>query len=311
MTPARSPSTTAGTRTRSARWAWGTARAVPCSTPAVAARARRRRPGGRCALAATSVRAADSRTSPATTPGSQRSFWAGRAEAGQGQGAEDGGGPQRDGGHGPALLLEDEADLGQAQTRSAVLLGDGQAEEVRPGQLGPQLVVEPVVGAARSRPPGPGSTMPSKTEAAASATACCSSVKAKSIRPPPRSSVRSEHGRVSSSSTATNSTTTGMPMRDVVGVDADQVGHQARALLELDHGDGQGVVEARDLGMVDDDVAVDGARARWTSTVSHSKERHDGAGRAGRVAQDAAGGAALDEQLCPAGRPRRRRRCPG
>ncbi len=41
-------------------------------------------------------------------------------------------------GHGPTLLLEDEAQLGQAEARSAVVLGDGQAEQVGLGQLGPQ-----------------------------------------------------------------------------------------------------------------------------------------------------------------------------
>jgi len=60
-------------------------------------------------------------------------------------GAEDGGGPQRDGGHGPALLLEDEADLGEAEPRTTLLLGHGQTEEVRAGQGRPQDAVEPVV----------------------------------------------------------------------------------------------------------------------------------------------------------------------
>ena len=88
-------------------------------------------------------------------------------------------------------------------------------------------------------------------------------------------------GSVSSSSTATISTTTGMPIAHLGGVDADQVGHQPRPLLELHHGDGQGVVERRHLGVVDDDVAVDGAAPR-RSTVSHSNERQIAqAGRGG------------------------------
>ena len=103
-------------------------------------------------------------------------------------------------------------------------------------------------------------------------------------------------GSVSSSSTATISATTGMPMSHVGGIDADEVAHEPGPLLELDHGDGQRVVEPAHLGVMDDDVAVDRAAPDWRSTVSHSKDPHDAHAGRGRVAQHAARRATLDEQ---------------
>ena len=89
-------------------------------------------------------------------PGEPAGLEIGTAPAPQGKCAEDEGGPEGDGGHGPALLLEDEADLGETEAGAAVDLGDGQAEKVRPGQRGPELVVAPGRRCVRSRPPAPG-----------------------------------------------------------------------------------------------------------------------------------------------------------
>ncbi len=68
------------------------------------------------------------------------------------------------------------------------------------------------ISATRSVP-----AMPWKIADAASATAACSSVKVKSIRPPSPGDAGRNMGMVSSSSTATISTTTGMPMRTSPG----------------------------------------------------------------------------------------------
>ena len=89
-------------------------------------------------------------------------------------------------------------------------------------------------------------------------------------------------------------------MRDGVGRQTHEIGHQAGPLLELDHGDGQRVVEGGDLGMVDDDVAVDGASSRGRDRVP-VEGTADGAGRARRMAQRPARGAALDEELAAPG----------
>ena len=45
---------------------------------------------------------------------------------------------ERSGGHGPAELLDHHRQLGQAEPRAAVLLGDVQPEPAQPAQFGPE-----------------------------------------------------------------------------------------------------------------------------------------------------------------------------
>ena len=112
-------------------------------------RARRRRPAARSSgWRRTSVSAArepDRRRPPprgASAPAARRPSRSARAAGPRGRRWPTAGPAPR-----PGPVLEDEAQLGEPEARPAVLLGDGQAEQVGLGQLRPQLAVEAVVGA--------------------------------------------------------------------------------------------------------------------------------------------------------------------
>jgi hypothetical protein len=66
------------------------------------------------------------------------------AEAGDGEPAVDEGRERRQRGHRAPHLLEQQAELQEAHLHAAQRLGDGQAEQVRLGELRPELAVEPV-----------------------------------------------------------------------------------------------------------------------------------------------------------------------
>src|SRR5688572_23790698 len=84
---------------------------------------------------------------------------------------------------------------------------------------------------------------PLKTCSASWRTASASSVKEKSTSAPHRSERREGEVLVVLDELDLD----GQADLDVLGFDADDVGHQADALLELDQADGQRVVERRDL----------------------------------------------------------------
>ena len=94
---------------------------------------------------ATSVRAAVSTVSPDTTPGRSPSFSGLGSELGDGHGPQHRGGPQRHRGHRPSLRLEHQGQLDHAVATAPVRLGNREPEQVGPGQLGPQLAVDPVL----------------------------------------------------------------------------------------------------------------------------------------------------------------------
>ena len=132
-----------------------------------------------------------------------------------------------------------------------------------------------------------------------------SSVKAKSISaPPPGAELRERQLVVE----APRSPRPRHADDDVGGIDADQVGDQPGALLELDDGDDERVVERRDLRVVVDDVAVDGAAAAGLDGVPLERLAVR-AHRPGRVAQRLAGEHTVGSAACPAWPLRRRTRC--
>ena len=79
-----------------------------------------------------------------------------------------------------------------------------------------------------------------------------------------------------------------------------EVGDQPRPLLQLDEADGQRVLERRHLRVVHDHVRVHRAAAARLHRVPLQRAAH-GAGRQRRVAQRAARGAVLNQQLVGAG----------
>ena len=81
---------------------------------------------------------------------------------------------------------------------------------------------------------------------------------------------------------------------------AVEVGDQPRPLLQFDEADGQRVLEGRHLRVVHDDVRVHRAAAARLHRVPLQRAAH-GAGRQRRVAQRAARGAVLNQQLVRAG----------
>ena len=193
------------------------------------------------------------------------------------------------------------ARLDHAEAAAAVGLGNGQPEQVGLGQLGPQLAVEAVLAGLHLLDPL-GGAQPGEQAIGGLLDGPLLLVEGEvhqlflvSLVAGPSGAGRNT-GRVRSSSNSSKSATTGMPMAIVLGGDAAHVGHQPGALFELDQRHHQRVVERRHLGVVVDDEAVDGAPARRGDRVPVEGPAV-GTRRAGRVAEGAAVGAALDEQL--------------
>ncbi len=184
-TPSSPSPVDAGTRTRSATWAAGTLGFSPSSRQVSPSRVAVTW-GRSGSLAPGSARAAVSTTSPLATPGSHARCCSGEPNSAIGQRAEHERRPQRHGCHAPSLLLEEQAELGEAETAAAVLLGDGDGEQPGVGEGAPQLAVDALVAALDLLHPLDGVACPSKTCAARSRTASCSSENVKSITCPRR-----------------------------------------------------------------------------------------------------------------------------
>ena len=301
----------AGTTMRAARWAWGTASSVPSSThPSPARRGPHGRGRRRAERAAVQRRGEDHLAGDdAGQPARPLRL---RAEVGDGEGAQHEGGPQRHGRHRVALRLEQEAQLHEAVAGAAVGLGHGEAQQVGVGQGLPQVAVDALVARSTAATRS-GSTRPEKSPVAASETASCSSLRAKSIRPPPppphrrpartpattapRRSRRTRPAAPCPTSMASGSTPPRLATTRVPSSSS------TRPI-------GSGYSNAGHLRVVHDDVGVQGApaaRLRPCPTRA-SRRRHRPA---------AAGGAAC-RTTCSAGSaaggpgpPRTRTRCPG
>ena len=148
---------------------------------------------------------------------------------------------------------------------------------------------------------------------AASDTASCSSVSLKSIRlPSPPASLpasrrlpcrrprRHEHGQRQLLVVVDEGGLHGHADPNGIELHAVEVGDQPRPLLQLDEADRQRVLEGRHLRVVHDDVRVHRAAAARLHRVPLQRAAH-GAGRQRRVAQRAARGAVLNQQLVRAG----------
>ncbi len=173
-------------------------------------------------------------------------------------------------------------------------LGQRDAEQAGRAQLAPELAVDAVLGAPRRPSPARRWPGPVKTCSARSRTASCSSVNEKSMAMPPAGSELA--ASVSSSSKAVNSTSTGMPIStSSAGTPTTLLTRRMPSSSSM-RADGERVVERRDLRVVVDHEAVDGAPAAGLDgvpLVATGTRAH----RPGRVAQRPAGRAALDQQL--------------
>ena len=143
-----------------------------------------------------------------------------------------------------------------------------------------------------------GSTRPAKSPVAASETASCSSLKREVHQAPLPG--RHEHGQRQLLVEVDELGPHRHADRDVLGLDAAEVGDHPRPLLQLDQADRQRVLERGHLGVVHHDVGVQGAAAARVDGVPLERAAV-GAGRQRRVAQGAARGAVLDQQLVGAG----------
>ena len=237
--PSRRRRRAAGTSTRAARCAWGTAQAVPCRRQPSPSALGRAPTVDRLARPATSFTAADRRTSPghrpaATRPVARRCRSAATARAPSTSVTHSGTGATAR----PCCSRTRHISV-RPRPEPPWSSGDGQAEQIGPGELAPQRLVEAVVGRAPPPPPARRSPCPAKIDGGRLGHRLLLLGEGEVHQLPRRTADGATAGREHRERQLVvdghHLDHDGHADLDVRGIDADQIGHEPRPLLELHH----------------------------------------------------------------------------